>query len=574
MKDGMRIAYVSYRPKASCYPTVFEYTPYSSSIRPFDLAKHFLDAGYAFVGANFPGTGCSEGLIDTWYDRKVGESGAEVVEWIAKQPWSDGNVGMVGNSFGGVSQFKVAAERPPHLRAITPGGIGDGYEDMTYVGGMMMLGMMDWAITTELVEGPNGAQQRIILGDTECSAIRGSKRQVVKHSFFEEMRRHPLKDEWWESVSVACKDVAGRVNVPTLMMAASQDEWGAAARQSARIFTQLMRDVPHKRLVMANGDHSATTLNGYNSYSIIDAERMKWLDRWVKGVKNGIENEPPVTVYWEVQMAGGDPKKSVAGWVTHHNTWPEPAVERRPFYLTADAKISPDMPCGSPNAGFRAYLYPTGVELLGYGDIHGDSQKFQVRPHQTGVLNYRMAPATSDIVLLGNPEVTLYVSIDNGDDADFELTLKDIDPEGNQLFLQSGLLRASLRAIDKERTYEDEVVHLFTQSEKLVPGEIYEIRMSLLSPIAHVVRRGHSLELTIGAPNPIPHREAASIPAGDVSVNKVYHSEKYTSRILLPIIPSAKAQAPAPECGTLQGQPFRKGMRFVHGGLPIPWPSM
>ncbi|WP_280174621.1 CocE/NonD family hydrolase C-terminal non-catalytic domain-containing protein, partial [Mesorhizobium prunaredense] len=181
-----------------------------------------------------------------------------------------------------------------------------------------------------------------------------------------------------------------------------------------------------------------------------------------------------------------------------HDTWPDPKVERRTFYLTVDAQISPDKPGASSNGESRAYLYPSGTEL------YGGDQQFQVRPYSYGVLNYRTAPVTSDMVLLGNPEVVLYLSIDNGDDADIELTLKDVGPDG-VLFLQSGLLRASLRAIDKDRTYVDEVVHSFRKSEKLVPGEIYELRISLMSPIAHVVRQGHSLELTIGAPNPIPH---------------------------------------------------------------------
>ncbi|MER9496305.1 hypothetical protein NKI86_31575 [Mesorhizobium sp. M0320] len=116
--------------------------------------------------------------------------------------------------------------------------------------------------------------------------------------------------------------------------------------------------------------------------------------------------------------------------------------------------------------------------------------------------------AISEMTLLGNPEITLYLSIDNGDDADLELTLKDVDPEGNVLFLQSGLLRASL-------------VHLFRRLEKLVPGETYEVRMSLLAPIAHVVRQGHSLEFTIGAPNPIPHPNVGSMPVGAPSINRV-----------------------------------------------------
>ncbi|QRM32693.1 CocE/NonD family hydrolase [Microvirga sp. VF16] len=566
MKDGTRIAYISYRPKTGRYPTVFFYSPYTGGATSFETAKEFLDAGYAFVGANFPATGCSEGVIDYWvdgFDHKVGRYGAEVVEWISRQPWSDENVGMIGNSSAGTLQVWVAAEQPPHLRAIVASGVEDGYEDWLHLGGMMQLdSTAGWALNSEFGVQVRGAEWRISQGDKECAAIRQSDKRVVKRSFIDEVRKHPLKDEWWESAYLATAKVAGKVNVPTMLIASWQDTYGGAARESTRLFTQLIPDVKHKKLVLMNGDHGIAG-PGPRGYSLVDSERMKFLDRWVKGVENGVDNELPVTVFWDVREPNGDAKKSVAGWVTHHKTWPEPTVERRPYYLTADAKISPDKPADRPTEGPRAYIYPTGAEL------YGSNQQFAIQPYSKGVLNYRTAPAASDMVLLGNPEVTLYLSIDHGDDADLELTLKDVDPDGNVLFLQSGLLRTSLRAVDEARSHADEVVPLFRKFEKLVPGNIYEVRMSLLSPIAHVVRQGHSIELTIGAPNPIPHPNIGSIPAGSPSINRVYHSEKYPSKILLPVIPGAVAQAPAPECGTLRAQPCRKVTEFVPGGLPI-----
>ncbi|AZO71591.1 MAG: CocE/NonD family hydrolase [Mesorhizobium sp.] len=567
MADGTRIAYICYYKKAwlsNHCPSVFWYSPYAASFAAFDVAKPFLEAGYAFVGANFPATGCSEGIIDNWMDRKEGVYGAEVVEWIARQPWSDGNVGMIGNSSGGTVQFWVAAERPPHLKAIVPTGVEDGYEDWIYLGGMLQLDITaGWSLNSEFITQVSGAEGRISAGDTECAAIRGSDRQVVKRQFFDEVRKHPLKDEWWDSIFLARDEIAGKVAVPTMIIASWQDTYGCAVRESARVFTELMPNVEHKKLVLMNGDHMIGG-PGPNGYSLVDEERMKFLDRWVKGVENGIEDDSPVTVYWEVRQPNGDPKKSVAGWVTRHKTWPEPKVERRPYYLTTDAWISPEKPVASSNEGSRAYLYPAGTEL------YGSNQQFAIQPYKEGVLNYRTAAAVSDMTLLGNPEITLYLSIDNGDDADLELTLKDIDADGNVLFLQSGLLRASLRAIDDARSSADEVVHLFRKFEKLVPGEIYELRMSLLAPIAHVVRQGHSLELTLGAPNPIPHPNFGSIPAGAPSINRIYHSERYPSKILLPVVMGAVAQAPAPEYSSLRAQPFRKGTEFVPGGLPIP----
>ncbi|QKC92365.1 CocE/NonD family hydrolase [Mesorhizobium sp. NZP2234] len=552
-QDGARIAYISYRPKSGRHPTIFLYDPYNASAAPFALAKDFLDAGYAFVGASMTATGCSDGILDHWFTRKEGVHGAEVVEWIAKQSWSDGNVGMVGNSSAGSSQLWVAAERPPHLRAIVPTGIMDDYIHAFYLGGMLQVGYVRWAFTTQFKTPLSGMEWRIKEGDAHCAQIHGSGRQIIKQPFFDELRKHPVKDEWWDLVSPVRPDVAGRINVPTLIVAMFQDP--GATTESIKIFTQQMAKVENKKLVMINGDHGSARL-GPCGYSIVDEERMRFLNRWVKSAKNGPENEPPVTVYFEVQVPEGDAKKSVAGWVTHHLTWPDPVVERRLLYLTADAKMSPHHPPPGPDDGARLYLYPAGVEQI------FDNRQFAVEPRSEGVLNYRTAPAASDMTLLGAPEITLYLSIDRGDDADLALTLKDIDPDGNVLFLQSGLRRASFREIDEVQSRVDEVVPTFRKSEKLEPEKIYEIRMSLHGPIAHVVRIGHSLELTIGAPS-----AEIGLPAGAISINRVYHSAKYPSKILLPVLPGAVAKAPAPECGTLRGQPCRKETSFVPGGL-------
>lgn len=136
-------------------------------------------------------------------------------------------------------------------------------------------------------------------------------------------------------------------------------------------------------------------------------------------------------------------------------------------------------------------------------------------------------------------------------------TLKDVDPEGNTLYLTRGFLRASLREIDPARTWSDEVNQSFRKIEKLTPGKIYEARFSFWT-MAHVVRQGHRLELSILAPSDIPSPNMGATPIGGSSVNKVFHSTQYPSRLVLPIVPGEKAQAPAPACGTLWYQPCRK----------------
>ncbi|WP_032809535.1 CocE/NonD family hydrolase [Mesorhizobium sp. WSM1293] len=559
MRDSTRIAYASYRPGVGRHPTIFIYNCYNADALPFEEAKPLLDSGYAVLGANWPATGCSEGIVDHWFpNRVVGAYGAEVIEWIAEQSWSDGNVGMVGNSYSGSSQLWVAAERPPHLKAIVPTAIADGFETMGYMGGMLQPYLATWEAYTQNMHSL-GMEWRISRGDIECAKVRGSARQLVKNKYFDVMREHKFKDAWWDSVDVTRAELVGRINVPTMIIGAWQDEDGGAAREGARIFSQLVPNLLHKRLLLTNGSHRTTSF--WRGYPFIADEQIKFLDHWVKGVRNGIESEPAVKVFWEVSAAEGDPKKATAGWTTSHATWPEPSVQRRPYFLTADGGLSIEQASSSPKEGVRSYLYPTGVELT------GSDQQFALVPYAYGVLNYRTEPLVEDMTLLGNPEIILFLSIDSGDDADVAITLKDVSPDGTVLFLQSGLHRVSFQEINEENKESEEVLHTFSRSEKLKSKDIYQVRMSLLNPFGHVVREGHSLELTIGAPNPIPHHLTASIPAGSPSINRIQHSEMHSSRIILPILPGAIAQAPAPANGTLLNQPSRKEHEFVAGGF-------
>lgn len=560
MSDGTRIAYVSYHPKFGQHPTIFSFSPYDGDATPFEKAKPFLDAGYAFLGANWPATGCSEGIVDHWFpNRTVGAYGAEIVEWIAEQPWSDGNVGMVGISYVGSSQLWVAAERPPHLKAIVPSAVSNGFETMGYLGGMMQPSLATWEIWTKTQKHSAGVDWRISHGDTEYAEIRGSARQIVKKGYFDVMQEHTTKDPWWDDLNPSCADVVGQIDIPTMIIGAWQDEFAGTAGECVRIFSQLMPNLKNKRLLLTNGDHKAGSF--WSGYPFIRDEHIRFLDRWVKGIQNGVEDEPAAKVFWEVSSAECDPKKAVAGWTTSHSTWPEPAVQRRPFFLSADGTLSDEQPSSSPKEGVRSYLYPTGVELT------GSDKQFALLPYEYGVLNYRTDPVTEDMTLLGNPEVSLFLSIDSGDDTDLAITLKDVAPDDTVLFLQLGLHRASFQEIDESQTNPEEVMHTFAKNEKLQPKEIYEVRLSFLSPIAHVVRKGHRLELTIGAPSPIPHPLTASIPAGSPSINHIHHSEKHPSRIVLPILPGAAAQGLPPAVGTLINQPSRREGTFVAGGF-------
>ena len=553
LKDGVRLAYVAWLPKKTGrYPTLILYGPYDES--GADLVNYvgtyfirpYLEAGYALVGINTRGTGCSEGLNDYSF---VGEGvdGAQAVEWVARQPWSTGNIGMVGNSSPGYTQFETAAQHPPHLKAIVPTGVAaSDYREVWMVGGMTHQALISgWSLHVEPDSAQSSAETRIKWGDRLCAAIR-AKQPPVRASAYWQMLEHPLQDEYWETRSM--EGFIGEVRVPTLIVSGWQDQWEFSTG-AIRLFGLLKAE--HKKIILQNGGH-------YVYHRDIDQLQMRrWLDRWVKGEKNGIELEPPVTVFHEVvdAPATAEGTHATPGWTTTYDRWPPPKARPSTFFLTARGVLSTERPESAPDHGPATYIYPPGTELF------GDNTQFALVPNPIGTLNYRTEPMVSDLTILGVPELTFYVSSDQKD-TDFLVTLKDIDAEENTLFLQRAYLRASLRALDPARSTPEVAVQSFRAAEMLEPGRVYEIKLSL-GNIGHVVRRGHRLELSILAPSPVPQPEMGPITVALPALNTVYHDAAYPSALVLPIVPDEIAAAPPPPCGILLMQPCRTKPPYV-----------
>ncbi len=553
LKDGVRLAYVAWLPKKTGrFPTLIVYGPYDESGADLDnylgtyFIRPYLEAGYALVGVNTRGTGCSEGVNEYSF---VGEGidGAQAVEWIARQPWSTGSIGMVGNSSPGYTQFETAARHPPHLKAIVPTGVAaSDYREVWMVGGMTHQALISgWSLHVEPDSAQESAETRAKWGDSRCAAIR-AKQPPVRASAYWEMLKHPLQDEYWEARSM--EGFIGEVRVPTLIVGGWQDQWEFSTG-AVRLFGLLKTE--HKKIILQNGGH-------YVYHRDINQLQMRrWLDRWVKGEKNGIELEPPVTVLHEVidAPATAEGTHATPGWITQYDRWPSPNTLRSTFFLTAGGGLNPERPKSAPELAPATYIYPAGTELF------GDNTQFALVPDPVGTLNYRTEPMAADLTILGVPQLTFYVSSDQKD-TDFLVTLKDIDAAENTLFLQRAYLRASLRALDPVRSSPEVAVQSFRAPEALEPGRIYEIKLSL-GDIGHVVRRGHRLELSILAPNPIPQPEMGPITVALPALNTVYHDAAYPSALVLPIVPDETAIAPPPPCGVLQMQPCRPKPPYV-----------
>ncbi len=409
------------------------------------------------------------------------------------------------------------------------------YEDALYPGGMFNIGFTSrWFLLYQPALSTSGTSSRIAWGDAECEVNAKAHPQV---DYVKEVSQHRYDDAYWKLR--ATETYVGRVKVPTIVGMGWQD-FQTQITGGVTLFHAL--EVP-KRLYLLPGGHGVVL-----GQKVFQDDQVRWFDRWL----NGVEREPPVTVFSEVSRKGGNALGggvSTPNWITTHSAWPAPERRWQPFYLTGDAALSTEKPTSAEQTAPRTYTCPTGTELI------GSNAQFSIPVQPEGVLVYRSPPMTEDLTILGAPQLTFYVSLQH-QDADFVVDLHDLYPNGDVQYLQRGLLRASMRAIDDARSRPDAIRHRFDKRVPLVPGRVYEIKLSL-PPIGAVIRQGHRLEVTIMAPSPIAQPDWGFQPVGEPGRHTVYHTAARPSVLNVPVIPGARAQGPAPACGSLDFQPCR-----------------
>lgn len=539
MKDGVQLAYVAYLPQAKGkFPAVLQYGPYQGGGTTLGWPDGiWLKNGYAMVFASVRGTGCSQGVFHL-FGRHEGPDGAAIIRWIGTQPWSDRKVGMIGVSYPGFTQILVAAQHPRMLKAIAPSAVAaNAYSQIVYPGGIFNPAFLAWwSLHGQPMGAALGVKARIGWGDTECAA------NDLAHPaprLFAHARAHPFFDRWWRLRSL--QEYIGRVEVPTFLSGTWQDN-AIMASGTTDLYERLRAP---KRLSMSPGGHGWVYLQ-----SAFQHELVQWMNHWVKGVPDGTEARPPVTIYWQTR-AGLPP---TSGWATHYAHWPPKRTRARTFWLTSARTLSARRPGNSAaDAHGLSYTFPTGVELM------GNNTQFALPPDPNGSVTWTSAPLSQNLTLLGSVQVRLYAASQNRD-TDFEVVLQDVYPNGDVQYLQHGFLRASLRALDPGKPRPDHLVHAYRKPAYLVPGRVYELQLSL-PPLGAVLRKGHRLQLVIVAPSPIAQPSWGLMPVDLPGQNTIYASARFPSRIIVPTIPGAKAARAQPPCGSMPMQPCRKPTR-------------
>ena len=590
-------------PEDGPYPTVVEYSGYDpanpDAPQPSSLLTNAL--GYAAVGVNMRGTGCSGGTFQ-YFETTQLTDGYDAIEVIAAQPWVKGHkVGMVGISYPGISQLFVAQLQPPHLAAIAPLSIiSDSARGILYPGGILNNGFaIDWAKDRQHDATPGGqpwSQKRIDNGDQVCidnQKLRGQTPDMLaliySNNFYDPKLADPL----------APATFVDKINVPVFLAGAWQDE------QTGGYFpTMLDRFTGTDKLhfTITNGDHvdsldPAIFSRWMEFLSFYVAEEIpqqpssagliiELLGEMVFGVNHltlehdrftdapsyeaalaRFEAEPKVRLLFE-NGAGGQPGAPVPSFEMSFDRWPIPSLVPTAWYFQEGGRLDKTKPTGN---GADAYMYDpsaAGRTTIASSDdlaVWTALPDWDWRPVDAGkALAYATDPLSETLVMAGSGSVDLWLK-STATDVDLQVTLSEIRPDGKEVYVQNGWLRASHRKLDAAASSELRPVqrHRKEDAADLPAGKFVEARVELF-PFAHVFRAGSRLRISIDAPGGTrPRWKFDALQPDGTVINTINRSAAEASRIVLPVLPGIAVTTPLPTgCPALRGQPCRTYEEF------------
>ncbi|MBL3705154.1 CocE/NonD family hydrolase [Sulfitobacter sp. BDSS02] len=523
LPDGCVLAARIWRPAdGTPMPAILEYLPYRKGdgtlYRDAVRAPYIAARGYAYVRVDIRGTGESEGLMVDEYTAQELQDGCDIIAWLAAQDWCDGNVGMVGISWGGFNALQVAALQPPALKAVVSvASTDDRYaDDVHYMGGTMVVDQISWASNmfaiNTLPPDPDlvGDKWR----DMWMERLKGSG------LWLKNWLEHQRRDEFWKHGSV-CEDIS-RIKVPVYAVSGWADGY---CRTVFRLMETLQG--PKKGLV-GPWSHKYPHIGVPGPAIDWAAEELRWWDQWLKGRETGIMEEPQLRLYMQDHAAP-------AGYYAHRDgrwveepSWPSPNVTRTAYALGADGVL------GGEGRGMLSIRSPLETGLAGgkwCSYAKPGDQPVDQRRDDAGSLVFDTAPLAEALEIAGDAALELTFTVDRPV-AQVAARLVDVAPDGAATRVSYGLLNLTHR--DSHET-----------PEELVPGEVYTATVPF-KHVAQTFRAGHRLRLSISTSYfpiawPAPEPVTLSVDTG-------------ASRLMLPV--RAPGDEPEPrDLGTPKGAP-------------------
>ncbi|UCG30723.1 MAG: CocE/NonD family hydrolase [candidate division WOR-3 bacterium] len=481
------------------------------------LVKH----GYVIVVVDARGTGASYGSNDRGPNSiDQARDLYEITEWIVTQPWSDGNVGMFGHSYSGYMQFRAAAQAPPHLKAIFPSMATFDLYEIIYRGGVFgdklaqgaSRSLSHWDIETAAppVDEDSGG---VMLAEARAE----HQRNVDPYIF--------LKTYTYRDTRV--NDLAFWIDNNPRTYAKEVNESGIPVYQWAGWYDFNIRDMFQWSANLSNPQKLTIGPWSHASYDwddLLAVEQLRWFDYWLKGIDNGIMDEPSINY---AAIESGD----VSKWYSTDH-WPLPNAENVSYFFTT----GPSGSIKSVNDGVLSTQEPTsdtGHDTYTV-DYSASSDEDDMSVNDAKGLTFTSMPLEDDVTIIGHPVVTLYIT-STTNDVDCYAYLEEIDDNGTSTHITNGILRASHRLL-MQPSFNNLGIpyhrHFASDAKPLEKNKVVELKFDLL-PIARVFKKGSRMRLTLTGADQSYSEQGQLVPPPTV---KVYRSQRFASHIDLPIV--------------------------------------
>jgi uncharacterized protein len=479
MSDGVKLAARMWLPEdaeTDPVPAILEYIPYRkrdlTAERDVGHHPYIAGFGYASVRVDLRGSGESEGILTDEYLQRELDDGVEIIHWLANQPWCSGAVGIIGISWGGFNGLQIAALRPEPLKAIvTICSTDDRYaDDVHYMGGCLLGDNLSWASTMfdQNTHPPD-------------PALVGNKwrdmwlERLEKSGFWlDTWMRHQHRDDYWKHGSV-CEDYSA-IRCPVMAVSGWADGYSNAV---FRLMENL--SVPRKGL-LGPWSHKYPH-EGVPGPAIGFLQEVRaWWDRWLKGIENGIDDEPMFRAWMQDSVPPTTSYTERPGRWVAEPSWPGPHVGSLDFTLdkwrlapASEAVPEQPLPIQSPlSVGLFAGKW---CSYQAPPDLPHDQ-----RQEDGGALVFESEVLEEDLEIFGAPTVELELS-SSEPVAMVAARLSDVAPNDKATRVTYGLLNLTHRESHENPT-------------PLEPGKRYRVTVQL-NGVAQRFPRGNRLRLSL-----------------------------------------------------------------------------
>ena len=583
---GMRLALPADEqgnPLPGPFPVILVQSGYNIGLMSFAAApggvmlgipdSYLVRRGYAMVSVDVIGGGISQGGWELFGTKEQIGYG-DTVDWVKAQPWCDGNIGVAGASYMGITSLFTAQQRPDDIKAVFASvPLGDAKRGIVGTGGMHNAVFMgEWMTLTHLTSTQN--IPLMLLQPELMTEVMSATREHIDHidNYYIPLIEKAVNGDpemaydtpFWRQRSPL--ENMDRIQAPTIITGALNDLF----QRDAPLLYEALKDQVDTRLMLFDGDHLSNFMQGLpgtEKTSPLLHVMLQWFDRYLKDMASGTESIPQVTQYVKHFKPG-----LWQGFITAQD-WPHPAAEPQRWYLHGDGGLSQQAPFmdepvrdmaaapfadydygKSDDGGFLklditpndgsdcslSYVQWT-LGVAGLTDIR--SCYWDHRVLEASALNYETAPMAEDYVIAGPLQADLWIS-STAADAVLSVRIGEVLPSGRVVPITNGLQLVSLRAVDESRSRYvfGEMVqpyHFLTQDKEqmLQPDEVVKVSVEIF-PTSVMIREGSKLRISISPSNQaqgvlnLVQRE--NVKGG---VTTLHHSVDYPSSLVLLNVP-------------------------------------